>query len=466
MTLGVVIPPHLIPIKASAIQTPAASGANHTTVLRQAKESIEVAQRLRGDVGDSYVRVSELVALGLATIVNGTIQLVNGAQPGQAQTLPGGSGTGTTSGGTGATGSAGPQGPQGAPGLDGQDGEDGLTIVGPAGPVGAQGPMAMPLWPEDPDDPQIVPGPAGTTGATGATGAAGASGYPIWIEPETNEDPQVIPGPTGPTGATGSTGSTGATGAAGRDAPIMWPEDPDDTYVAQIPGVQGPTGATGSTGSTGSTGATGAAGSSGAWSPLDGDDFDDQGWMNRSLTMLDSNYLYPQVRGQTLAATGQVTLGGAPFIAGEFWNPSESDFEDPIPHRDHDLQSMVQYSPVAYASGNFTGSSSMTWTVSSGGQVTYSYAILGRLMIVFFTITGTVGGTVSTSLQIAIPAGKTALATVVNGCSVLNNSVWSQSACQVNAGGTVIEVFTTPAGTGNWTAGSTGAEGQIAFPLQ
>ncbi len=78
---GVVVPPTLKRIKVSAIQTPDA-GPNHTTVLRQAKESIEVGQRLRGDVNDSYVRVSELVALGLATIANGQVQLTGGAAAG------------------------------------------------------------------------------------------------------------------------------------------------------------------------------------------------------------------------------------------------------------------------------------------------------------------------------------------------------------------------------------------------
>lgn len=61
------------PIKSSAIQTPLADGSNHTTVLRQTKEGLEVAQRLRGDIGDSYVRVSELKTLGLANVVNNSL---------------------------------------------------------------------------------------------------------------------------------------------------------------------------------------------------------------------------------------------------------------------------------------------------------------------------------------------------------------------------------------------------------
>lgn len=45
------------------------------TILRQLKEVAEIGQRLRGDPGDSFVRVSELVKLGIVRMVNGTLQL-------------------------------------------------------------------------------------------------------------------------------------------------------------------------------------------------------------------------------------------------------------------------------------------------------------------------------------------------------------------------------------------------------
>lgn len=55
-------------IKTSAIQNP--SPDNTVTVQRQMKENIEVAQRLRGDPNDSFVRVSELTQGGLFKLVN------------------------------------------------------------------------------------------------------------------------------------------------------------------------------------------------------------------------------------------------------------------------------------------------------------------------------------------------------------------------------------------------------------
>lgn len=58
-------------LKVSAIQQP--SPANTVMVQQQMKQSIETAQRLRGDPGDSYVRVSELTQGGLWNLVNGVL---------------------------------------------------------------------------------------------------------------------------------------------------------------------------------------------------------------------------------------------------------------------------------------------------------------------------------------------------------------------------------------------------------
>lgn len=217
---GVVIPPRLIPIKATAIQTPSASGDNHTTILRQAKESIEVAQRLRGDIGDSYVRVNELVALGLATIVNGALQLANGATPGTPQGPPSSGG-----GGPGPTGPVGPQGPQGMPGEPGEDGEPGLTVIGPQGLQGLPGAF-VDRYPDDPEPPQIIPGPQGPIGLQGP------AGFERW--PDDPDDVPIVPGPMGPIGPQGVPGFR------------AWPDDPDDVQVIPGPqGVQGPVGAPG-----------------------------------------------------------------------------------------------------------------------------------------------------------------------------------------------------------------------------
>lgn len=61
-------------IKGTSITSPQADGSNHTRVLGQLKETTEIAQRLRGDPGDSFVRVSEVMSALGARLVNNTLQ--------------------------------------------------------------------------------------------------------------------------------------------------------------------------------------------------------------------------------------------------------------------------------------------------------------------------------------------------------------------------------------------------------
>ena len=61
-------------IKVSAIRVPVDELQNHTIVLRQIKEAIEVAQRQRGDPQDRFVRVAELVQTQLVRFTNSQIQ--------------------------------------------------------------------------------------------------------------------------------------------------------------------------------------------------------------------------------------------------------------------------------------------------------------------------------------------------------------------------------------------------------
>jgi hypothetical protein len=81
-------------IKGTSIKTPTSAVANHTDVLKQIKEAVEIGQRLRGQVGDSFVRVSELLNTGVARLVNGTIQPVNTVTGNPAVVAPGGAPTG------------------------------------------------------------------------------------------------------------------------------------------------------------------------------------------------------------------------------------------------------------------------------------------------------------------------------------------------------------------------------------
>jgi len=292
---GVTIPARTIPIPVSAIQTPSADGSNHATILRQIKESVEVAARQRGDPSFSYVRANELVALGLATMVNGALQLTGGSAAG-ASSIPAGVGAGGVSGpGVGAVGATGAVGlsaiaqamyPEdqddaapfarfqlsmldqmgskvggvpyrtakgwvatplqtltlGLPVLIQDDPDDQLMIPGATGAVGAAGKAgtnAMFVWPDDPEDPMIVPGTPGAVGATGSSGAPGLPGAssPVVTWPDDPDDAHIVPGPIG---------LTGIVGPAGFNAPQLYPDDMEDSLI--VPGPQGLRGLTGASG--------------------------------------------------------------------------------------------------------------------------------------------------------------------------------------------------------------------------
>ncbi len=69
-------------VKTSSITNPTPDPDNHTLVLGQVKESIEVGQRLRGDPNDSFVRVSEINSALGTRMVNGTLQPPNSTASG------------------------------------------------------------------------------------------------------------------------------------------------------------------------------------------------------------------------------------------------------------------------------------------------------------------------------------------------------------------------------------------------
>lgn len=57
----------------SAISTPVTDINNHTTVLKQLKEAVETAQRLRGSASNSFVQASELLNGGAYQMVNNVL---------------------------------------------------------------------------------------------------------------------------------------------------------------------------------------------------------------------------------------------------------------------------------------------------------------------------------------------------------------------------------------------------------
>lgn len=121
-----------------------------------------------------------------------------------------------------------------------------------------------------------------------------------------------------------------------------------------------------------------------------------------------------------------------------------------------------------FSAAIFTGLGSMTWTVSSGNVLTFEWILIGKTMTVFFTIfSSTVGGTPSNALQVTIPGGFSAAAEVGAPITIQNNNAFSNNGiAQVVGGATVIQFFTTAAGSTPWTASAnTGVQGSLTFPV-
>lgn len=246
-------------IKATAIKAPVNELDNHTTVLQQLKETTEIAQRLRGDPQDSFVRVSELVKAGIIRLTNGVVQPPNSASassavPASRNIFTSGSLTGggnlsadrtltlvndnTTPGnlffyGTNAGG---------AKAWLAQS-----SIVGTPGINGTQG-VATFLEAEVPEDGQ--PGPPGRDGLTGLTGLQGPMGVAVFLEAE--------PGEEGSLGAPGARGIDGVTGTQGPVGPAVYLDaDPGEEGQPGSPGNQGGQGVQGIAGLTGLQGPMG-----------------------------------------------------------------------------------------------------------------------------------------------------------------------------------------------------------------
>jgi hypothetical protein len=69
-------------VAGTAIRAPTDDLKNHTTVLRQLKETTETAQRLRGNPDASFVTVGELVSAGIIKYISGVISPSNNVQTG------------------------------------------------------------------------------------------------------------------------------------------------------------------------------------------------------------------------------------------------------------------------------------------------------------------------------------------------------------------------------------------------
>lgn len=112
----------------------------------------------------------------------------------------------------------------------------------------------------------------------------------------------------------------------------------------------------------------------------------------------------------------------------------------------------VAWTDVAFSAGNFTANNSMTWTLASGDQTTFTYVEHGKTMIIsVLLVTTTVGGTPSTQLRIAVPNGRTIQTTCRGVFNGTDNGTDITGMWEASAGNTYIALYKNPS-AGTWTA--------------
>lgn len=129
---------------------------------------------------------------------------------------------------------------------------------------------------------------------------------------------------------------------------------------------------------------------------------------------------------------------------------------------------MGEWTDVAYDAGNFTAKGSMTWTAENADQVSYKWTLLGKTMIVSFTLNSTsVGGTASDELRIAIPGGYLARnSDTLGAIRAYDNGTDTVGFCGVVAGAGYIRCWR--GGFSNWalSTNNTSVQGQAVFEIQ
>lgn len=94
---------------------------------------------------------------------------------------------------------------------------------------------------------------------------------------------------------------------------------------------------------------------------------------------------------------------------------------------------------VTFAAGNFTGNGSMTWTVASGDQTTFTYQQRGKVVTIWLTLTQTtVAGTPNTLLQVALPNSFAATVQADAICMLVDNSTPALAWGSILAAGTTL----------------------------
>lgn len=118
---------------------------------------------------------------------------------------------------------------------------------------------------------------------------------------------------------------------------------------------------------------------------------------------------------------------------------------------------MGEWTTPTFAAGDYTASGAQTWTVAGGNIQADNYMRVGLTLFVnFFVVSTTVGGTPSSELRKAIPAGLIASGISSGAFKYTDNGTDGTGRWAVLNGGTFISFFKDATGApANWSASTT-----------
>jgi hypothetical protein len=140
-----------------------------------------------------------------------------------------------------------------------------------------------------------------------------------------------------------------------------------------------------------------------------------------------------------------------------------------VEHTDGGGHTFGVWTRVTYAIGNFTASAG-TWTVDLADQFEYAYMLVGKTMVLRYSIATTDVSNAGVTLKMAIPGGFVSAARVQRGIGVAADAGGARVAAlvEVTASARVIDLYATLAGGGFaiTAADNTAVFGTILFEVQ
>lgn len=166
-----------------------------------------------------------------------------------------------------------------------------------------------------------------------------------------------------------------------------------------------------------------------------------------------------------VAVTGDITANDA-TLSGLLDVTGNISSDGTITERNRSF-AMGEWTSIAYSAPNFT-SSSGTWTVDSGDQITYAYTLIGKTMHIMIDLQTTSVSAAMAELRVAVPTGATIAKSTSNSIYYTDNGTTGTGVVFATSGLTylICRRFSTTLGNWNASTNNTSVRFQITIEIQ